>query len=223
MMHSDSHNARRTAFTLVEALLATLIGTLLIVLSLSVYQTIERQQRKVKYYAEMMSQARYVLNRLGRDITNLPPDRIDRPPALQILGDGIGRPLSIRLNRLLPSPSGRTQATELSIHYDVEFSDDRLTSSLTRRTLRNESQGEKNILAQTILSAELACYDDRGRAVQPNNSDTRPRFARLRLVLADSGGDLPAVTVQRSYTLRNFGLSDAPIRVPTGHSGGTDQ
>ena len=61
---------RRYGFTLVEFLLATLLGALVVVVSLAVFRTVTRNRQMIQDSSELLGQGRYGLNHIRRDLAN---------------------------------------------------------------------------------------------------------------------------------------------------------
>ena len=61
---------RRFGFTLVEFLLAMLLGVLVVVVSLAVFRNVTRNRQMIQDTSELIGQGRYGLNHIRRDLAN---------------------------------------------------------------------------------------------------------------------------------------------------------
>ena len=72
------------AFTLVELLVATVIGVLVVVVAIATFRSVSRSRETARYYSEMMAQGRYALDQIRDDLANF--YRSAEPQQMRLVG-----------------------------------------------------------------------------------------------------------------------------------------
>ena len=58
-------------FTLIEALLATVVGALIVVVALASFRSVSQSRSKIQYYSDINANARFALNMIRDDLANI--------------------------------------------------------------------------------------------------------------------------------------------------------
>jgi hypothetical protein len=85
---------RLKAFTLIELLLATAIGAMVIIAALAAFRSVNQMRQQLHYYSEAMSHGRYALNQIRNDLANFYRDgRAGQMRLVGIKSDQQDRPM----------------------------------------------------------------------------------------------------------------------------------
>lgn len=108
-----------SGFTLLELLLAVLVGSMVVIVALATYRIVVRSRESALYHSQLLAQGRYTMNRIRDDLANFHRSRsIER---MKFLGDRSAETDSDRLIMYVVSDRAvHDQANEADI-YELEY------------------------------------------------------------------------------------------------------
>lgn len=185
---------RRFGFTLVEFLLATLLGVLVVVVTLAVFRNVTRNRQMIQDTSELLGQGRYGLNTIRRDLANI-HHSIDAGH-MRLVGvqrqsvEGRRDRILIRVESGDHARRAETGTGVYEVEYGLVKREGTEEIFLARRSRRIEGEvdhergGIISYIAGGVSELSFAYYDGeqwQGRWEQPH----LPVLVRVELVLSD--------------------------------------
>jgi len=209
---------KRLGFTLVEALLATIIGALVVVVAFATFRSVNRNRAMLYHYEEVMAHGRYALRRIRLDLANfyLGENAAERR-FRGVKGQIDGRPADRMTLFVISDRKVHPQQKEgdlYEVEYGISENPDTGILFLSRRCapvedreLGNE-RGTLTRLARHIRSLTFE-FDDEGRwQRQWRDMEHWPRRVRITLLLQDPDQEFPELEMSREIALGPFRRDD---------------
>lgn len=189
----------RSGFTLVEIVVATIIGSFIAVVAVGSLQTITKARHTVEESIAITDELRFAANMIRRDLANIYRDR--NPKAVKFEGSVEGPegvPLTSMTLRVVSPVKARPEAKEgdvYEVQYFVKADDER--SMLMRRYCPIVGHEEKemrqggmlSVIAEHVLDMKVLYYDDNEWLdVWPEEMERHPSLVQVTLV----GGEKPS-------------------------------
>ncbi|MBN2375425.1 MAG: prepilin-type N-terminal cleavage/methylation domain-containing protein [Sedimentisphaerales bacterium] len=199
-----------SAFTLVELVLATVIGALVVIVALSAYHNVSRNRTEADYYSRLMAQGRYALNRIRDDLANFYPCNTDNgisfvgiPSVDTTAAENHSDQLRFyvaaepkfekNLDHFTEVPLEQTAGDLYEIEYQLKTNENDHTKALYRRigTLIYPQQGNpagrSMRIAQNIKSLQFEYYEKSSDLWQSQWHHNRagPDLVRVSMLLSD--------------------------------------
>lgn len=195
-------------FTLVEVLLATIIGTLVTVIALGTFHSVSRTRDEQQRKTELLVHGRYALNRMRNDLANF--YRSMEPERMKLKGfnerSEFGQADRLIFYMVSDKSSDPTE-TEGDLH-EVEYLL-RHTGEQPFRLLRRyapvrdealgSTGGEQTVIAGPVRTLQFVYFDGQQWLDIWQQQKRPPRLMRISLVLADP--QQPDLTVQLSQVV----------------------
>ncbi|GEM_PF-1675274 len=141
----------RRAFTLVELLLATVIGALVIAVAVGTLRSVARGREQAEYYSQMLAHGRYAINQIRNDLANFYRCLDARQMCLEGRSGGSGAMAADRLRAFVVSDRAVGERLREGDVYEVEYG------------LREEAGGEQRYLTRRVAPvSNTAVGNDRG-------------------------------------------------------------
>lgn len=197
-----------SAFTLVELMLATVIGALVVIVALSAYRNVSRSRTEADYYSRLMAHGRYALDRIRDDLANFYPCITDNgisfvgtptTTAAEIHSDQLrfyiaaDPKIEKNLDRYTVDSPEQTAGDLYEIEYQLKFNENDHIAALYRRIgpLTNPQQGNPagrlTQIAQNIKSLQFEYYEKSSNhwISQWQNDQAAPELVRVSMLLSD--------------------------------------
>ncbi len=197
----------KQAFTLVELLLAAVMGAVIVLVALAAYRGVVESRRLLLYNSQVNSHARYLLNHLRQDMANF--YRSDQPGRMLITGikAGAGRRQTDRLKFYAVSDKKVRSAGKESDIYEIEYGlsfSERLNEYYAGRRcgavrdLKKGNQGGKLVqTARFVDSLTFEFYDGLTWRRGWVNSDVIPSLVRVTMIMRDPVGVRADITISQ--------------------------
>ena len=202
-------------FTLLEVLLATVVGTLVLVVAFMTYRSVATGRELSGYYSEMMAQGRYALGQFRDDLANF--YRCRDVSRMRLVGTkGVKQQDADRLKLYVVSDRKVGSETAEGEVYEVEYGLSQIDSEhesqfLLRRCgpVTDESQGNKAgeviQIARNVSRLEFEYYDGEEWQGQWQQEEGEfPWLVRINLVLQDPAGQAGAISFSQEVSLLPF-------------------
>jgi general secretion pathway protein J len=195
----DKRTIRKGGFTLVELLLTTVIGALVIVTALGTLRQISSSRAEAQYYSDVSAHGRYALNQIRDDLANF--YRSLNPEKMRLVGieGGTEEEATDRLQVQIVQEGGlhgkriEGQSDIYEVEYGLCEDMEQGTTFLGRRcgaieeaTLGNEG-GTLTRVAEYIQAVRFEYYDGSAWLRNWELNQGVPKLVRVSLVLADAG------------------------------------
>ncbi len=203
-----ANRQNNSGFTLVELMLATVIGSLVVVVALSAYRNVSHSRAEADYYSRLMAHGRYALDHIRNDLANFYPDKTES--GISFVGTPTTTAADNHADRLrfyiaaepkieknldlytVGSPED-TAGDLYEIEYQLKFNEDDKTAALYRRIgpLINPQQGNpggrSTQIAQNIKSLQFEYYEKSSDLwiSQWQNDQAAPELVRVSMLLSD--------------------------------------
>ena len=199
-----------------EVLLATLLGTIIVVIALAVFGNVSRTRQISHYHSEMQAQGRYGMNRIREDVANFYRSRDERE--MRLVGIK-GSQDDVQRDRLLmtvvsdrPVHADRRESGIYEVEYGVVLDQETQGTFLGRRRAMVENGragnpgGMLTRLCENIGELTFAYYDGQEWVDQWHRSPALPKMVRVSMVLIDPQKLNPAITFSQVMALEPLPL-----------------
>ncbi|MBN1764510.1 MAG: prepilin-type N-terminal cleavage/methylation domain-containing protein [Sedimentisphaerales bacterium] len=203
---------RDRGFTLVEILLAAILGALVVVVALAMFNRVSQSRSMMTYYSEVGAHGRYGLNRIRTDIANfyrnVEPDKM-KLEGIKAVRDGFA---ADRLIMYVVSDEQERAGEPESDIYEVEYrlcrdrSNNKLFLGRRCGAVKEERSGNAGGVLVPIadyISALTFEYSENGRDWfnQWQNPNKLPRLVRVSMTLSDPAGRRPDLVISQEMSL----------------------
>jgi len=197
-------------FTLVEILLATIIGAMIAVAAFAVFRSVTSNRDTLEYYAGIMAHGRYALNLIRDDLANF--YRAEDPEMMRLQGvkrDIEGKPADRLIIYVVSEQKVREEAKEgdvYEVEYGISEDTEKGISFLARRCGAVEdksignSRGIMTRVARYIDELKFEYFDGQDWRRQWQQTDS-PQRVRITLKLFDAESDHPSLEMSREVSL----------------------
>jgi len=199
------------AFTLIEVLLATAIGAMIIIAALAAFRSVNQMRQQLRYYSEAMSHGRYALNRIRDDLANFYRDgNAGQMRLVGVKADQENAPTD-RLIIYATNDEKIFSGEGMNDLYEVEYSlsrdgekggyfFSRRYGPVTDTAIGNKA-GKLLRLSKSINSLEFEFYD--GQAWQRGwDSSNVASMVRVSIKLFDPANTQPPISMSQVISLR---------------------
>ncbi len=201
---------RYSGFTLVEVLLATGVGVLLVLMAVGIFRSVVNNRERLTSYSEVSSLSRYALNKIRDDLANL---YTSSPPWYRLEGESMGtadaRSDRIRFNAVGEELNIEGKISDIyEIEYGLAYDEQKGAKVLTRRTgaVADANTGNKGgylmSLAAGVSGLSFEYYSDGLWKNIWQNRDKAPERVRVTLMMATNDNPAAALRFSREITLR---------------------
>jgi len=202
---------RVKAFTLIELLLATAIGAMVIIAALAAFRSVNQMRRQLHYYSEAMSHGRYALNQIRNDLANFYRDgRAGQMRLVGIKADQEDKPMD-RLIIYATNDEKIFSGESMNDLYEVEYGLNRDNEKggyfFSRRygpvtdTSVGNKAGKLLRMSKSINSLEFEFYD--GQTWQRGwDSSNVANLVRVSIKLFDPTGANPPISLSEVISLK---------------------
>ncbi len=229
MSNKQGKIRQRTGFTLVEILLATIIGAMIAVAAFAVFRSVTGNRDTLEYYAKIMANGRYALNLVRDDLANF--YRAEDPEMTRLRGikrDMEGKSAD-RLIIYVVSEQKVREGTQEGDVYEVEYGISEDTengiSFLARRCgavedkIIGNSGGIMTRVARYIDELKFEYFDGRDWQRQWQQTDL-PQRVRITLKLLDAESNRSSIEMSQEVSLP--AQLQSPDATGTGEYGNID-
>ena len=197
-------------FTLVEILLATIIGAMIAVAAFAVFRSVTGNRDALEYYAEIMANGRYALNLIRDDLANFYRDEDPEMMCLRgIKRDIEGKPADRLIIYVVSEQKVRKAAQEgdvYEVEYGISEDTEKGISFLARRCGAVEdksignSGGIMTRVARYIDELKFEYFDGQDWQRQWQQADL-PRRVRVTLKLLDVESNHSPLEISQEVSL----------------------
>jgi general secretion pathway protein J len=210
MSNKQGKIRQRAGFTLVEILLATIIGAMIAVAAFAVFRSVTGNRDTLEYYAKIMANGRYALNLVRDDLANF--YRAEDPEMTRLRGvkrDMEGKSADRLIIYVVSEQKVREGAQEGDV-YEVEYGISEDTengiSFLARRCgavedkIIGNSGGIMTRVARYIDELKFEYFDGRDWQRQWQQTDL-PQRVRITLKLLDAESNHSSLEMSQEVSL----------------------
>ena len=218
-----------SGFTLVEILLATIIGAMIAVAAFAVFRSVTDNRGTLEYYAEIMANGRYALNLVRDDLANFYRDEDPEMMRLRGVKRDVEGKSADRLIIYMVSEQKVHKAVQEGDVYEVEYGISEDTekgiSFLARRCgavedkIIGNSGGIMTRVARYIDELKFEYFDGRDWQRQWQQTDL-PQRVRITLKLLDAESNRPSIDMSQEVSLP--AQLQSPDATETGEYGNVD-
>ena len=214
--------AYRPGFTLVEALLATLIAALVIVLALATYRSLSHNTATVQYHSDAFARGRYALSLIRNDLANF--YRCADPTRMRLIGTRNTTPLR-SADRLIfysvadpPTGTAKPYSDVYEVEYGLSYREQKDRLFLARRCAPVADQTQGNPAGTlTRVAGDLDHlrfeYLHRGQWLDRWDRQTAlPDMVRTTIHLADPTGTHEPIPISQVISLKPLPTQTQPAR-----------
>jgi type II secretion system protein J len=199
------------AFTLIEVLLATAIGAMVIIAALAAFRSVNQMRQQLHYYSEAMSHGRYALNQIRDDLANFYRDgRAGQMRLVGIKADHENMPVD-RLIIYATNDEKIFSGENMNDLYEVEYSlsrdGDKGGYFFSRRygpvtdTAIGNKAGKLLRMSKSINSLEFEFYDGQTWQRGWDNSNAAS-MVRVSIKLFDPANAQPPISMSQVISLK---------------------
>ncbi|MCK5272746.1 MAG: prepilin-type N-terminal cleavage/methylation domain-containing protein [Sedimentisphaerales bacterium] len=197
-------------FTLVEILLATIIGAMITVAAFAVFRSVTGNRDTLKYYAKIMANGRYALNLVRNDLANF--YRAEDPEMMRLQGvkrDVEGKSADRLIIYVVSEQKvhkGVQEGDVYEVEYGISEDTEKGISFLARRCgavedkIIGNSGGIMTRVARYIDELKFEYFDGQDWQRQWQQTDL-PQRVRITLKLFDAEGNHSPIEMSREVSL----------------------
>ena len=217
-MPNNKHN-HPTAFTLVEVLLATVVGALVLAVAVAAYTGLTRSRDRIERASETLTAGRYAMQQIRNDLANL--YRSADPARTRFVGipggsaDDPADRIIVYVVRDRPVNDQNVNREIFEVEYGLVINDDGNTSlaqgctAVSEGMLGNE-RGALRRLAENVPSLQFQFFDGQDWQRAWDSTHTLPPVVRVTMSLA--GADPDAAEIELSQVIAMQMLPQAAAR-----------
>lgn len=204
-------NRNERGFTLIEVLLATIIGALVVIVALAAFRSVTQNEQMLEHYALVMAHGRYALNQIRDDLANIYRDEDAKRVRFQGIKGEAPDKAADRLIMYVVSEKKVHLANREGDVYEVEYgiSESRETgiAYLGRRcgAVENKQVGNpRGILtrvAEYLNELKFEYFDGQNWLRQWPQKDALPEIIRVSMTLVDPERKWPGVVLSQEVAL----------------------
>jgi type II secretion system protein J len=205
---------KNSGFTLVELLIATVIGALVVVVAIATFRSVSRSRETARYYSDVMAQGRYALDQIRDDLANF--YRSSDPEQMRltgIKGGTIEQPadrliMCVVSDRPLKSRIGESGIYEVEYGLSLsELNGENPQGILARRCAaltypeQINQQGMLTQIAGAVTSLKFEYFDGTSWYRQWQSPPEPPRLIRVSIILADEHAERKSILLSQEISL----------------------
>ncbi|MCK5269814.1 MAG: prepilin-type N-terminal cleavage/methylation domain-containing protein [Sedimentisphaerales bacterium] len=207
---AQEKNQPCAGFTLVEILLATIIGAMITVAAFAVFRSVTGNRDTLEYYAKIMANGRYALNLIRDDLANF--YRAEDPEMMRLRGvkrDVEGKSADRLIIYVVSEQKVRKAAQEgdvYEVEYGISEDTEKGISFLARRCgavedkIIGNSGGIMTRVARYIDELKFEYFDGRDWQRQWQQTDL-PQRVRVTLKLLNAEGNHSSIEMSQEVSL----------------------
>ena len=194
-------------FTLVEVLLASIIGSLVAVVAFATFRSVTHSRQMVDYYSQAMAHGRYGLNLIRDDLANFyrssDPDEMSVEGVKGKLNDRPADRLIMYVVSDRKIKADRSEGDVYEVEYGLGYSKEKNEYFLTRRCGAVEdiktgnAKGELRRVASYISELKFEYYYGRQWLRQWYQRGAVPEMVRISMQLVDPKGERPTLAMSQ--------------------------
>jgi len=214
-------NRRRhiNGFTLVEVLLASIIGSLVVLVALGTFRSLSRDQQMLEHYSQVMAQGRYALNQIRNDLANFyrcldeQKMRLEGKKSVANGRDTDRLVIYTISDRTLKA--NKTQPEVFEVEYGMFSRGDVESFFLARRCgpVEDESLGNDGgvmvLVSDKISDLKFEYYDGLQWQRQWQQPNQLPWMVRVSIKLFDQDGQGSEITLSQQIALKPMTSTEA--------------